>query len=274
MKEFAIQVNHLSKKFGSDVILDDLHFTIKHPTKLAIIGHNGSGKSTLLKLLANIYLPTSGEIQTFGQTISYVPEHFPENISFTIQEYLLHIGLMRGKSREEVLEKIQTYCKVFQIERYLHTYLKKCSKGTKQKVGLIQALISESDILLIDEPLTGLDDKSKKIFLNFMQEKGRNQTIVFATHEQEVVDSLAEEIMTLEKGRIMKYEGVTPKTLMKHLTVRVSELGLKEELKMYGTILNDRGDIVELKVPARESDACLFYLLKNHCSIMELKETR
>lgn len=272
MKEFAVQANHVSKKFGSNLILHDLHFTVNRYTKLAIMGHNGSGKSTLLKLIAQIYLPTSGEINTFGQTISYVPEHFSENIRFTLQEYLLHIGMMRGKSREVVQEKIQAYCKLFQIESYLHTYLKKCSKGTKQKVGLIQALISDSDILLIDEPFTGLDDESKKIFLELMQE--RDMTFIFTTHEQEAVDSLAEEIMTLEEGRIIKYESMTPQTKMKHLKVRVEELTLKEELKMYGTIVSDRGHIVELKVPARESDACLFYLLKNDCSIIELKESR
>jgi len=274
MKDFALQVSHVSKKFGQNVILHDLNFTINHNTKLAIIGHNGSGKSTLLKLLANIYAPTSGEINTFGKKMSYVPEHFPEHIRFTLGEYLLHIGTIGGESRQVVQEKIKTYCERFNIESHIHTYLKKCSKGTKQKAGLIQALLNDRDILLLDEPLTGLDDESKKTFLQIIQEKQRDMTLIFTTHEQETVDILAEEIITLEEGRIIKHEGITTRTLMKHITVRVSDRIETEELKMYGTIISEQGHIVELKIPARQSDACLFYLLNNDCSIIELKETK
>ncbi|MGM9927315.1 MAG: ATP-binding cassette domain-containing protein [Bacillus sp. (in: firmicutes)] len=273
MKEYAVQASHVSKRFDQEDVLHDLHFTINHNTKLAIVGHNGSGKSTLLKLIANIYRPSSGKIDTFGKVIRYVPEHFSEKIRFKLGEYLLHIGMMSGEKKDVVQRKVNDYCEMFDLHNHMNTFLKNCSKGTQQKAGLIQALITDCDILLIDEPLTGLDDDSKKNFIQLIQDKERDFTFIFTSHEQETVNALADEILVLENGRIVKQEIVMDAT-MKSITAKVTKSLHKEELKVYGSIIHEKGNKVELVVPERESDQCLLYLLENDCSIIEVKEMK
>ncbi|MEH6943506.1 ABC transporter ATP-binding protein [Bacillus sp. JJ722] len=272
MKEYAVQASHVTKKFDNVPILHDLSFEIHQNTKLAILGHNGSGKSSLLKLIANIYVPSSGEINTYGKKIGYVPEHFPDNIRFKLREFLLHMGTIGGAEEQVVQKKIDYYIELFQLQPYKDALLKHCSKGTKQKAGLIQAILTDCDILLLDEPLTGLDDESKKIFLDMIQQIDRDFALIFTAHEQETVDLLAEEVLVLENGKIIRHEAITERTKMKSITVRISKQLDREELKMYGKINSETENTVEMIVAARESDSCLLYLLENDCSIIEVKE--
>lgn len=272
MKEYAVQASHVTKKFDNVPILHDLSFGIHQNTKLAILGHNGSGKSSLLKLIANIYVPTSGEINTYGKKIGYVPEHFPDNIRFKLREFLLHMGTIGGEEEQVVQKKIDYYIDLFQLQPYKNSLLKHCSKGTKQKAGLIQAILTDCDILLLDEPLTGLDDESKKIFLDMIQQINRDFALVFTAHEQETVDLLAEEVLVLENGKIIRHEAITERTKMKSITVRISKQLDREELKMYGKINSETENTVEMIVTTRESDSCLLYLLEKDCSIIEVKE--
>lgn len=272
MKDYAVHFSHVTKKFDDAIILHDLEIHIYQNTKLAILGHNGSGKSSLLKLIAGIYRPTSGEINTFGGKIGYVPEHFPENNRFRLGEYLLHLGMIASTDVKIVKEKIAYYSQLFQLESHMETLLKDCSKGTKQKAGIIQALLNDCDILLLDEPITGLDEDSKKVFLQLMNEMDRDLTIIFTAHEQETVDLLAEEVLILENGKVVKHEAITEKTRMKNITVQLSEVELAEEVKVYGQLKHLHNSVYELIVPARESDRCLLYLLENNCSIIEVKE--
>lgn len=272
MKEYAIQASHVTKKFDQLVILDDVDFSIRKNTKLAILGQNGSGKSSLLKLIAGIYIPNSGEMNVHGQKIGYVPEHFPENIRFKLGEYLLHMGMISGLDRNIVQKKIDYYKDLFQLEGHMNTLLKHCSKGTKQKAGIIQAVLNDCNIMLLDEPLTGLDDESKKAFLDMIQGIERDFTLIFTAHEQETVDLLAEEILLLENGKIVKHETITELTKMKHITVKITKQMDTEDLKVFGRLISAEDYIVEMTVPARDSDSCLMYLLEHECSIIEVKE--
>ena len=273
MKDYVVQANHVTKQFDDQfVALDDVHFGIRNNTRLAILGHNGSGKSTLLKLIAGIYAPTEGELTVKGKKIGYVPEHFPDHIRFRLGEYLQYLAKMEGLTEKEAKRKLAYYSDLFQLGPYLNTFLKHCSKGTKQKAGLLQAIMTDCDILLLDEPLTGLDDESKKAFLDLLQGIGRDVTLIFTAHEQEAVELLAEEILVLENGKIARYDAVTELTKMKQVTARVSGQLKLEELKVYGRIESVENRTVVMTVPDRESDSCLLYLLNKGCSIIEVKE--
>ena len=139
-------------------------------TKLLIRGKNGSGKSTLLKILAGITEPTSGKIIRDAQKIGYVPEHFPESLRFKLKEYLLLTASFQGGSKASIEDELSKYIQLFSLEPFLQTSLKACSKGTKQKVGIIQALLMKPDLLLLDEPLTGLDAESQDILIQLLKE--------------------------------------------------------------------------------------------------------
>ncbi|WP_050614363.1 ATP-binding cassette domain-containing protein [Bacillus testis] len=274
MNEYAIQADSVSKKFDRTVILDDLSFKIQKNSKLAIIGHNGSGKSSLLKLIAGLYMPTSGSIQTFHQKMAYVPEHFPENIRFTLEEYLVLIGKIGGEELGAIKKKIAYYSDVFQLGPHLKSLLKHCSKGVKQKAGLTQALMTESDLLLLDEPLTGLDDESKTNFLQMMQKRDRDFTLAFTAHEQETVDLWANEQLVLKNGKMIKHESLTAQTAFRSIIAKIPARLNREDLKVFGCISADQGHIVEITVRSSESDECLAYLLGQQASILEVKEKK
>lgn len=273
MNEYAVQASCVTKEIDGVTIIEDMNFNIAERAKFAILGHNGSGKSSLLKLIAGIYKPTSGELQTFNKRIGYAPEHFPVNLRFKLGEFLLHVGMMGGQDRKTVEQTIAAYSKIFQLEPYMQTQLKHCSKGTKQKAGLIQAMLTDCDILLLDEPMSGLDEESKQAFIQMMNKMERDLTLIFTAHEQETVDLLADEVLVLENGRVVKQEALTERTKLKRITVKVPTNFNIEEAKMYGKVISTQDNIIELAVRSRESDKCLFYLLKNNCSILEVKET-
>lgn len=273
MNEYAVKASHVSKRIDQFPLVDDLSFQIAERSKVAILGHNGSGKSSLLKLIAGIYRPSSGEMETFNKIIGYAPEHFPENIRFRLGEFLLHVGMMNGRDQQEVKKDIAFYSEMFQMEPYLNTQLKDCSKGTKQKAGLIQAVLTNCDILLLDEPMTGLDEESKQAFVEMINRMERDMTLIFTAHEQETVDLLADEVIILENGKLVRQEALTEQMKQKRIVVKIPTHFDLEEVKMYGKIVSRKDNIVELSVPARESDKCLFYLLNNNSSIMEVKET-
>ncbi|MGN1401559.1 MAG: ATP-binding cassette domain-containing protein [Bacillus sp. (in: firmicutes)] len=272
MKTFVIQAEHVMKRSEQTVILEDINLEISQNTKLAILGHNGSGKSSLLKLFAGLYAPTSGTLKIQANKVGYVPENFPENIRFKLGEYLLHMAILGGLDRKEAVKRTEDYSRLFHLEAHMDTWLKHCSKGTKQKAGIIQALMQNPDLLLLDEPLTGLDEESKKVFLDLLTDNERNMTLIFTAHEQETVDLLAEEIMILENGRIARHEAFTKYTKLKHITLRLPEDLDVESLKVYGKIVSIEKKVVEVTVPARSSDRFLLYALKSECSILEVRD--
>ena len=272
MNEYAVKACRVCKQVDGVPLVIDLDFKIAKRAKVAILGHNGSGKSSLLKLIAGIYKPSSGEIQVISKSIGYTPEHFPENIRFKLGEFLLHVGMMNGKDKATVKKTIASYSEMFQLEPYMNTKLKYCSKGTKQKVGLIQALLTDCDVLLLDEPMTGLDEESKQAFVTMINRIERDITLIFTAHEQETVDMLAAEVIVLENGKLVRQEALTEGTKQKRIVAKIPTHFDLEEAKMYGKVMSRLNNIVELVVPVRESDDCLSYLLKNNCSIVEVKE--
>lgn len=273
MNEFAVTASRVSKQMDGVPLVIDLSFKIAERSKVAILGHNGSGKSSLLKLIAGIYKPTSGELQVINKNIGYTPEHFPENIPFKLGEFLLHVGMMSGQDKETVKKEIAYYSELFQLEPYMNTQLKHCSKGTKQKAGLIQAMLTNCDILLLDEPMTGLDEESKQAFVSMINRIERDITLIFTAHEQETVDLLADEVIILEAGKLVRQEAPTERSKQRRIVVKTPTNFDLEEVKIYGKVMSRLDNIVELAVPTRESDKCLFFLLKSNCSILEVKET-
>ncbi|MEH7253480.1 ATP-binding cassette domain-containing protein [Neobacillus niacini] len=267
------EANNACKKMDGRMLINEVSISISQGERVAITGKNGSGKSSLLKLIGGIFTETEGQVKRAQLNIGYVPEHFPENIRFNIQDYLLLMGKMSSNSDEGILKRIEKYAEQFAITEFLTTPLKNCSKGTKQKAGIIQALLSNPDLLLLDEPLTGLDDKAKIELLNQLNTLQRDQTIIFTAHEPLLIEGLADRVLTVESGRI-----VSDSTTIKKEKVRLirAKIPTREILAEFPSIRHEfvGGDSVEIIVLAKESDKILTMLLERECSILELTEKR
>ncbi|WP_102271754.1 ATP-binding cassette domain-containing protein [Cytobacillus massiliigabonensis] len=267
------EANCAGKVIDGVSILHDISLCISKGERVAITGHNGSGKSSLLKLIGGIYENTSGQVKRVMSKTGYVPEHFPENIRFKMQEYLLLMGKMNGKLESGLIKRIHSYAEIFAITDFLNTPLKNCSKGTKQKAGIIQALLMDPDILLLDEPLTGLDEAAQAGLLNVLASFNSGLTIVFTAHESLLIDALADRVITVANGRIIADAKKEIKEKYKYIKAIVPNQTIASEIPSIHThYIEER--TVEMTVLSEHSDEVLTKLLERGCSIVELIEKR
>lgn len=265
------EAKNASKRIDGTLVLNDITIKISKGERVAIIGSNGSGKSSLLKLVGGIYEETNGDVQRQKVEIGFVPEHFPENIRFNIRDYLSLIGKMNGQN--DTYKNIEYYSQSFEISEFLNTPLRKCSKGTKQKVGIIQALLKEPDLLLLDEPLTGLDDQAQYEFLNQIHSLPKEVTILFTVHEQLLIDRLAERVITVEGGKIISDSLIGREENVRIIKARIPSKDIVLQVpSLSHHFIGD--NTVEFIVRVNDSDRVLSMLLARECSIMELKEKR
>ncbi len=203
-----IEFKNLHKRFGKLTVLDGLDLAIKKGGIFAILGPNGSGKTTLIKCLLGMVIPNKGEINfknesvlkkwEYRNNLNYLPQiaNFPPNL--TVIELLRMIKNLRPKeSKEEELIEL------FGLKEFLNKKLGNLSGGTKQKVNIVLTFMFDSELIILDEPTTGLDPIAL-IHLKelIQQEKEKGKTILITTHIMSVVEELADEIVFLLDGKI------------------------------------------------------------------------
>lgn len=204
-----IELVNASKKYNR-LILDNINVSIHSGESIGLIGHNGCGKSTLLKILGGFLSLDTGERKVKdGIRFSYVPEHFPP-IDFTVRAYLTQIGRIEQMNPSECETRIVQLAKEYYIEELLETTIRHLSKGSAQKVSIIQAILKRPDILLLDEPLSGQDMDSQQVFVSMMKQmRAEGTAIVMACHEKWLLELISEDIYEVTCGKLEKREGVT-----------------------------------------------------------------
>jgi len=193
MDEKIISLSNVAKSFGRNQVLDDINLTIHKGQSIALVGNNGSGKSTLLKIICGLANATSGKVTYSGKLkFNYVPEHFPK-MGITAKQYLMHMGLIEGIAADRINEKLQELLQTFFMEHMADTQMKNLSKGSLQKVAVIQALLSRPDVLLLDEPLSGQDLQSQRRFIHLVKELILQEvTVIMSCHEMLLVNQLSD----------------------------------------------------------------------------------
>jgi Cu-processing system ATP-binding protein len=203
-----IEFKNLHKCFGKLTVLDGLDLSIKKGGIFAILGPNGSGKTTLIKCLLGMVIPNKGEIifenesvlkkWEYRNNLNYLPQiaNFPPNL--TVIELIKMVKNLRPKEANE-----QELIESFGLKEFLNKKLGNLSGGTKQKVNIVLTFMFDSDLIILDEPTTGLDPIAlihlKEII---RKEKAKGKTILITTHIMSVVDELADEIVFLLDGKI------------------------------------------------------------------------
>lgn len=203
-----IQFKNLHKRFGKLTVLDGLDLDIKKKGILAILGPNGSGKTTLIKCLLGMVIPNKGEINFNGNSIlrkwnyrnnlNYLPQiaNFPPNL--TVKELIKMIKNLRPKESNE-----QELIDLFGLKEFLNKKFGNLSGGTKQKVNIVLTFMFDSDLIILDEPTTGLDPISLIHLKELIQiEKAKGKTILITTHIMSFVNEVADEIVFLLDGKI------------------------------------------------------------------------
>ena len=210
-----IEVNNYTKIIKGMTVLDNINFTLEKGSLSLIVGGNGSGKTMLLRALSGLIFPMSGEILIDGKKMIF-NEKFPVDIGICIEQngmqsnisgfenlaYLANINKIIDE------KEILRYMKLFDIYRYKDMKFKKYSLGMKKKLALIQAVMENQDLMIFDEPLNGLDEKSIDVFVKLLEEeKAKGKTIIFATHKQNIFENILDRVFEMYHGRLKRIDG-------------------------------------------------------------------
>ena len=211
-----IEIKNVTKKYGSNIALKDISFTVNDGEIFAFIGHNGAGKTTLIKSIIGIHKFDEGDILINGKSIKLDPVSCKKEMAFVpdnpeLYEQMKAIDFINFicdiyEVPQEVREKnIKKYAKLFKIENNLNDTIESFSHGMKQKIALISALAHNPKILIMDEPFVGLDPKAVfdvKEIMNEMIKEGK--IVFFSTHILDVAEKLCSRVAIIKKGELVK----------------------------------------------------------------------
>jgi ABC-type multidrug transport system ATPase subunit len=164
-------------------VLHDVELTLPEGALVRVVGRNGAGKSTLLRLLTGTTAPARGTIAGIPGVVGYAPERFPRGQPFTVRAYLRHMARLRGLRRGPAKEAVTAVTERLAMTELLRTPLRELSKGAAHKVGLAQAFLAPSGLLVLDEPFSGLDDQARTAVTAMIREGARDgAAVVFSAH--------------------------------------------------------------------------------------------
>lgn len=206
----GITIQNLIKKYGDQLALDNVSFSIQKGEVVGLLGPNGAGKSTLMKSVTGAILPTSGEIEVDGfsvlkqpietkKKIGFLPENNPLYYEMYVKEYLQFVANLRKVNKQRIEEVI---LKVG-LTPESHKKIGQLSKGYKQRVGLAQAILSNPEILILDEPTNGLDPNQILEIRDVIREIGKSKTVILSTHIMQEVEALCSRVILLNKGKVI-----------------------------------------------------------------------
>ena len=218
MSEKILEIRHLSKTFGANLVLKDIDFTVNSKDVTCIIGASGSGKSTLLRCLNLLETPTTGEILYHGNNIADAKVNAPKyrsRVGMVFQSFNLFDNLtvkdnliiaptkLQKKSKEEASKKAQEYLDSFGIGDKMDSYPHQLSGGQKQRVAIVRSMMMEPDLMLFDEPTSALDPEMIKEVLDSIRRLAKmGMTMIIVTHEIGFAREVASRMLFLEKAKI------------------------------------------------------------------------
>lgn len=205
-----LKVENVTKYYGDNLAVDNLSFTINDGEIFGLLGVNGAGKTTTFRMIMGLLEPTKGKISLNGKTVDY---ESVEKIGFlteerslltklTVLEQVIYYGTLKGMEESDIVKKLDYWLERFQVSEYKMRKLKELSKGNQQKIQFITAIIHEPDLLVLDEPFTGLDPINVELFMSVIREfKEKGKMIIFSSHRMEHVELFCEKLVILKKGK-------------------------------------------------------------------------
>jgi ABC-2 type transport system ATP-binding protein len=208
-----IEVNSLTKRYGSVEAVKDVSFSVGKDQVLGFLGPNGAGKTTIMKILTGYHFPSGGTALVDGisvqddpvgvkSRIGYLPESVPLYGELTPLEYLTFIAQARLIPRREQKDKIQSVLEACGLKQVTGKKIETLSKGYKQRVGLAQAILHDPPILILDEPTSGLDPNQIIEIRGLITELGKRKTVILSTHILQEVEAVCSRVLILNEGRI------------------------------------------------------------------------
>lgn len=228
----SIIVKNVSKVYGKQYALNQVSFEVNKGEIVGFLGPNGAGKSTMMKIITSYLPPTSGDVSVCGldihndslalrKKIGYLSESNPFYPDMYVREFLEFIaGIHHLKNRKEAVEEVIAMTKL-EIEQ--HKKIGALSRGYRQRVGLAQALIHNPEVLILDEPTTGLDPNQLVEIRELIKKCGKSKTVLLSTHIMQEVEALCDRVIIINFGKIVMNEKI------KELKNIAHEMGIKDK---------------------------------------------
>lgn len=212
----SIKVENITKTYGSQKALNNISFEVKKPEIVGFLGPNGAGKSTMIKILTTYINASDGQASVNGynvntqtkhvqQSVGYLPEHNPLYLELYIREYLNFNANVYKVSKARVEKVIE----LTGLTSEAHKTIGKLSKGFRQRVGLANALLHNPDVLILDEPTTGLDPNQLVYIRNLIKTIGKEKTVFLSTHIMQEVEAMCDRVIIINKGEIVANKKLT-----------------------------------------------------------------
>ncbi len=227
----SIEVKNVSKFYGNQKALDSINFTVNSGEIVGFLGPNGAGKSTMMKILTTYLQQYEGVVLVNGLDVSinanavkssvgYLPEHNPLYLDMYVKEYLEFCANLHKVSKEKITKTIN----LVELQSESHKKIKELSKGYRQRVGLAAALLHNPQVLILDEPTTGLDPNQLISIRKLIKEIGKTKTVLFSTHIMQEVEAICNRVIIIKKGKIVADSNLDILTKEQSLTEIFTEL--------------------------------------------------
>ncbi len=241
----SILVENITKTYGSQKALDSISFKLDAGEIVGFLGPNGAGKSTMMKILTTYISPTEGMVSVNGhdvvtepllvkQSVGYLPEHNPLYLEMYVKEYIGFNAAIHKVSKTKVIEVIELVGLIPEA----HKKIGQLSKGYRQRVGLAVALLHDPEVLILDEPTTGLDPNQLADIRNLIKEIGKTKTVLFSTHIMQEVEAVCDRVLIINKGKLVtdkkinELKGNTEQRIQVEFDLRVEEQLVKKIPKL------------------------------------------
>lgn len=210
----SLEVQELVKMYGSQAAVNGISFSAKPGEVVGFLGPNGAGKSTTMKIATGYLMPSSGSVRINGisvqdkpvavrRQLGYLPEHNPLYLDMYVHEYLRFIGKVHGYSGKVLKDRVGSVVALVGLTREQNKRIQALSKGYRQRIGLAQALLHDPEVLILDEPTTGLDPNQIQEIRQVIRDVSQEKTVLFSTHIMQEVQALCNRVIIISKGQLL-----------------------------------------------------------------------
>ena len=272
-----IQVENITKKYGSFTAVDNINFEIDEGEIVGFLGPNGAGKSTTMNMITGFIEPTSGKIVVDGYDISkkprkakrqigYMPEGVPLYSDLTVKEFVTYMAELKGVSKKEKKEKVQNAIKETGLQDVENKLTRNLSRGYKQRVSMAGALVSNPKVIILDEPTVGLDPKQVTEIRALIKQLGKDHTVILSSHILSEVSQICNRVIIINNGKIVAID--TPENLERKVVKDNSiYVTVEDPENKMETIKEKLEDIQEIKMIAENEDKTKKYMITANSEI-------
>lgn len=262
-----VEVSHLTKKYGRHTALEDISFCVEERQIYGFLGSNGAGKSTTMNIMTGYLAAAEGEVLICGydimkepeeakRHIGYLPEVPPVYPDMTVSEYLKFAAELKEIPKADRKEKIVKVMELTKVSEVSERLIKNLSKGYRQRVGLAQAVLGEPDVIILDEPMNGLDPRQIIEMRDLIKDLGRRHTVILSSHILSEISAVCDHIMIISAGRLIASDSA--EGLQRRLKSSfVLEASVKASMEQLQTVLDTIEAVVSVEQRQSQMQDCV-----------------